>query len=150
MANNNYTQDFINNVKGSLNTGVSEEAINKSVNDYLDKNPITSEIIYSTEERVIGRWVDGKPIYQKTVQLKNLTSYDLSDTPINLVIKIEGMIKDDGIGDVICFAPDYSGETYAVRTYYSTINKKIMIFASEALHTHQSAYITIQYTKTTD
>ena len=34
---------------------------------------VNSGVVYSTEERVIGKWIDGKPIYQKTIELGTLS-----------------------------------------------------------------------------
>lgn len=45
-----------------------------------DKTPGggSSEVIYSLEERKIGKWINDKPLYEKTVVLDNPdnTSYD--------------------------------------------------------------------------
>lgn len=43
------------------NNGVYEEFIKKS------------EEVYSTEEQVIGTWIDGKPLYRKVVEMRNMT-----------------------------------------------------------------------------
>ena len=43
------------------NNGVYEEFIKKS------------EEVYSTEEQVIGTWIDGKPLYRKVVEMGNMT-----------------------------------------------------------------------------
>lgn len=51
-------------------------------------------VIYSTEEREIGVWTDGKPLYQKTVILTNITisvsggySYDISGWSVDTIVK---------------------------------------------------------------
>ena len=36
---------------------------------------------YSTEEKIIGTWIDGKPIYQKTFNIANAS---LASTNLNL------------------------------------------------------------------
>lgn len=35
----------------------------------------TSQDIYSTEEQVVGRWIDGKPLYRRVFQGNNITKY---------------------------------------------------------------------------
>lgn len=59
--------------------------------------------IYSKEERVVGRWIDGKPIYQKTyvdLEAKSTASgtatytyYDISDLNIDRVVSLHSAIK---------------------------------------------------------
>ena len=51
-------------------------------------------IIYSEDEREIGVWIDGKPLYKKTVSLTNITiavsggySYDISSWNIDTIVK---------------------------------------------------------------
>lgn len=51
-------------------------------------------VIYSEEEREIGVWTDGKPLYQKTVSLTNITiavsggySYDISSWNVDTIVK---------------------------------------------------------------
>ena len=40
---------------------------------YFMKNTYSADSVYSTDEMIIGRWIDGKPIYRKVVQ-GNITS----------------------------------------------------------------------------
>lgn len=51
-------------------------------------------VIYSEDEREIGVWTDGKPLYQKTVSLTNITiavsggySYDISSWNVDTIVK---------------------------------------------------------------
>lgn len=150
-------EGFISEVKGSLNTGVSEEVIEESVNSYMNENPVTSEIVYSTEERVIGRWVDNKPLYQKTIQLTNKpsantnTPVDVSDLSVDMMIKIEGVLLTSYDNNILHFAPDYTDKgDYILRTYYSTDQQSIMLYFPATSAGFKWCYITVQYTKTTD
>ena len=45
-----------------------------TLNDYLDN---LNE--YSTEETVIGKWIDGKPLYQKVITFDNTISISYDD-----------------------------------------------------------------------
>ena len=68
-----------------------------------DDGETGDEIVYSTDERKIGRWIDGRTIYQKTFKLKTPTKtagtnvwtqdqYTLFDYPVE-VISAEGYIS---------------------------------------------------------
>lgn len=100
---------------------------------------------YSTEEKIVGKWIDGKPIYEKTYILNNinlLTGNNIFDTIENVkVINSNGRINNlsipycDGGGYVMCVQS----------------NNEIGLWTNNGFY-NQSANIilTIQYTKTTD
>ena len=56
-------------------------SVNKIRKDGVDYD-ITSKEIYSTEEQVIGKWIDGKPLYRKQYNLQQrpvmLNGYNMS------------------------------------------------------------------------
>lgn len=43
---------------------------------------------YSTEEQVIGKWIDGKPLYRKVIEI-DLSETDTANTFVNTEISIE-------------------------------------------------------------
>lgn len=121
---------------------------------------IESGQVYSTEERIIGTWIDGKPLYQKTIS-QNLiipaTSGAVSETQINLTaLNIDTIISREGF---IVMDNDYVKDLpYLTLTHIDSINKgtviqyqkstKILsIFLSEKPLTSAAITITIQYTK---
>ena len=60
---------------------------------------------YSTEEQVIGTWIDGKPIYEKTLQYVMTNSDDgfaLIGADIDKVISIDGTAQTTD-GDLVSF-----------------------------------------------
>lgn len=120
-------------------------------------------LVYSTTEQVVGKWVDGKPLYQKTLVNNNATSGRTSlqmgtipdiDTifitngfytnanqavaPIgdSLSVNISG--RGIGVSDLQYASYATAGKQYGVQVYYgeSTASSKTII--------------TVQYTKTTD
>lgn len=106
---------------------------------------------YSTEEREVGAWVDGKPLYQKTIDfgaLPNNTSKSVSHGIAN----IDKIVHAFGIGVsttsflIIPFVTVESGR-YQVGLEVSTTDVKIYTdYNRSSLY----GYVTIQYTKTTD
>ena len=112
-------------------------------------------IIYSTEEREIGVWTDGKPLYQKTFDcgaLLNAQTKEISfteDMETATIIDAFAMSTSEGyvisLPDVV---PNYVAGS--VRTYVSKTAKKIYIYSQADMRTYEKSYVTIQYTKTTD
>lgn len=104
-------------------------------------------VIYSLEERQIGTWIDGKPLYQKTFmfdQLTNIPSNNWFDTGFTLNNCLI-------CGEATAFYMDSStGSSYAITASIDVgINQPIYLlnYRSAIITTHG---FTIQYTKTTD
>lgn len=105
------------------------------------------EVKYSPDEQIVGQWIDGKTLYQKTVDFgenKNIgtswTAISSSEVPANMYQIISGFgssaVTSDSIGSVraLSFSITASGTAFNL--------------AAPAACTVR--YITIQYTKTTD
>ena len=112
---------------------------------------------YSTEERVVGRWVDGKPLYQKTVYLQNVTinkdsytSFTLSDHFSN----VENAISYDATDDLGRINPlinaNSSYKLYDVCVTVETNSDKFTFSRGNSNNITRSFYFTLRYTKTTD
>ena len=111
-------------------------------------------VIYSLEEREIGVWTDGKPLYQKTVtgtfssSATDLT-IDYSDLNIQKLVCIYGILNPDnsvyskiiGFGD-----PGYSLVFYSVSVTNCVVRRGNRGWWGNT----PTAMVTIQYTKTTD
>lgn len=128
---------------------------------YLGKGGGGGSMNYSTDEQVVGTWIDGKPLYQKTYQISqfpNTTDVKI-DTGITYgqatVLQAEG----------ICFNPN-SGSAYPVpfvnggqQTYYKYDVGLWIAVKDNKLHicintgsdwSYANGYVTLRYTKTTD
>ena len=113
-------------------------------------NKFSKGDLYSTEERMIGQWIDGKPLYQKTISNITLAQGDNNisiDSNVDTIISVIGRATKDTIEfiPIPCASPNaaYTIETW---TYDSTsIN-----LATGASRAGAVATITIRYTKTTD
>jgi hypothetical protein len=112
-------------------------------------------IIYSLEEREIGVWTDGKPLYQKSYQLSNFTYNDWVDvidvTTLNVdrCCKITGSIKRNNTnGLYISFDGSYyETDTYMLDIRYYNSNIQYLI---KGYNDFSNMIVTLQYTKTTD
>lgn len=120
--------------------------------------PLVAGDIYSTEERVVGIWIDGKPLYQKTIVgvLPNVVTegtYVLSE-PYHDIEDV------DTIFIIESFSEDPAPSTYRRRLPYSLNNgnqikvsisrDQIQYVSAVKTYNGLSVYTTVQYTKTTD
>lgn len=110
---------------------------------------------YSTEEQVVGEWIDGKPVYQKVISQSNtsksLVNIDLSSLNIENVINLHGVYTRVVNSSRTLFIPFYNyddGNTKSILRYdtsNSCIQYQIVVPESTNLQ-----IITVRYTKTTD
>lgn len=109
-------------------------------------------IIYSVEEREIGVWVNGKPLYQKTVMLGERITVNSSFTTV-----VGNMASDnaESIVDALVFDNNGGNDYTLVRLIRSDIdlmldNSKNIIANYEGGYSSKMTGYTIRYTKTTD
>lgn len=118
-----------------------------------------NEEIYSTEETVIGTWIDGKPLYRKTYKFNSpsaiaTASVEVTDLPKNAeVVEAVGIIKGSS-STMILPAPyiipnnsDNYASLYAGLVFASG---KIRMVVGHKNFTNSPVIATIKYTKTTD
>lgn len=114
--------------------------------------------IYSLEERVVGRWIDGKPIYEKTFytitpSTQNTTKIvSLSDYSIDTKISITGMLlSNDGAGVPLNTTNTKSG--WLVMCIFGGRGDNfgiLMTVTGAIVYLNVPVSVTIRYTKTTD
>ena len=114
---------------------------------------------YSTDEKIVGVWTDGKPIYQKTLTLSKPTSVNNWYTTnigasVDTIVKLEGMRMDSNAYYYPLTTNRYSSNSglifYAQNNSASQPNV-IAMYPTSADWVGGTSYIaTIQYTKTTD
>lgn len=136
------------------------------IDGYIDGNRSFSQIDYSTTEQDTGlKWIDAKPIYQKTIAISN----DTDSTTLNHLKYITTNI--DKIEELInCYGKYDISDKYGLRTRLFNVsyrssdnvnadlgtvnlsNSKIVLhfFAYETTYTISNILFTIQYTKTTN
>ena len=109
---------------------------------------------YSTTEKVIGTWIDGKPLYQRTYTESTISSnVHTVNTSLNssnyTIIKLYGHIADA----VNTYSVPYVDGGYTVGCYLNKSTGAVTIRAtnsSKGTATFTFIHLTIQYTKTTD
>jgi hypothetical protein len=106
---------------------------------------------YSTEEKVVGKWIDGKPIYQKTLTGTFTSSANQSiphgianfEQAINVFGYLESSSSNVDYNIPIGF---YNGTQY-FGVFFDSTNLQARI---QTVYYGRSYNITVQYTKTTD
>ena len=108
---------------------------------------------YSNSEKIVGKWVDNKPIYRKVIDfgaLPDSTSktYGVTNLSIDNIIAIKGIAKSDVNTTTELPTSGVSGVVSAIELYcwHNTI---LTIFTHTDMSSY-SAYIILEYTKTTD
>jgi hypothetical protein len=128
-----------------------------------------SDNIYSTEERMIGRWVNGKPIYQKTIEYTVTEAKTAGAAKQYVISQMTEATKifDDAIENIIntdLVILEANGNSYTgqYQTYVSNylnntldINSNnlflsVTIQQSNAIAVNSKFYVTVKYTKRKD
>ena len=95
---------------------------------------------YSEVEQVIGNWIDGKTLYQKTCVYENTggvlatnawTSLNVNDLPTDIETQVEMQVSNGA-----CTLPIAAG-----------VNNGVIRYFSSAAYGYDKLYFTIKYTK---
>ena len=106
---------------------------------------------YSTEEKIVGKWIDGKSIYEKVINsgyLPNASSISINASALNIdsIIQLKGMTFT---ADKLNQRPITLGtsDSNAIRIDFTNNNIRIFTWSNWSAY---DSFIIIQYTKTTD
>ena len=100
---------------------------------------------YSTNEQVVGTWIDGKPVYQKTYNLTN--TVELTKDNWTIINEVSDLANISAIIDCNAFT---SGGTFMV-VHASVDSNKLKLGApSSSNFRYIINTVTIKYIKTTD
>lgn len=102
---------------------------------------------YSTDEQIVGSWIDGKPVYEKTLNFTpNDRSYEVNLSSLNIdnFISVSGFVKQTS-GNVVPLLYGTGGSDYAFPYYYTT--GQVLKVAYGGDYNSAPWYVTIRYTK---
>ena len=131
------------------------DGIMYAIKDATSESNNYPPLIYSDNEREVGVWRDGKPLYQKTIDCGSFTE-DVSKTVLHNISDLDNIISIIGIGK------DGNGNMHPVPVVQpsSLIAYQLKCFVSSTSiglsgesgtnYGLTKIYITLQYTKTTD
>jgi hypothetical protein len=111
---------------------------------------IASSDCHSTEEKEIGCWTDGKPLYQKTIDfgtLPNNTVKQVNHGISNLetIANVYGTLYYTGL-----IYGEMMNPVIAQKKFRTSVRENVVEVSTDDNMSAYSAYVTIQYTKTTD
>ena len=109
---------------------------------------ITKPVSYSTEEHIIGTWIDGSTLYEKTIDcgaLPNNTTKNVNHgiSNMNHIIEYKGYATN-GTYDLPVPCPS-STATEAITVWYSGT---VIIIKTGMDRSAYNGYLTLRYTKT--
>ena len=135
-------QASVSEMQASVTT-VQEEITNL-------ENKVNNSNEYSTAEKVVSTWIDGKPIYQKTIPFSfvgsSTVNVDISEN-IDIVLYAYAFAKNSKYMYTISMYTQGQGGQFL---YDYAKPNKLRIKNTNPDFDNSGGYVTVQYTKTTD
>lgn len=137
------------------NTPLSPFVLNKMQDNIEDSiNKLEKSDIYSTKEQVIGKWIDGKPIYRKIIVLTNVnTGYSAHLHNINNfseLIDIRGTYIDATGNFQKIPTVDIDNLNLFGISFANINNNSFAILLGTQRNNTNTIKVVLEYTKTTD
>lgn len=106
------------------------------------------ENTYSTDERVVGKWIDGSAVYEKIINFGALPNEDTKQVAIGTenidkIIYITGV----AIGETWTLSLSFANPTGTVNAIALRASKTNVSIITKADYSTYNGYITIRYTK---
>ena len=147
-ANLNLVQDNVENAINDKPNALNVKSTNTQ--DTYSCDYINKLHTYSTKEQVIGTWVDGKPLYRKTINIGALPNKTDIEIPLpancKRIIKFYGCSTDGSYGIEL---PAIS-LTAPIIIFISYPDSKAILRTHDDKSEYTESYLTFEYTKTTD
>lgn len=114
-------------------------------------NKFSKGDMYSTDEKMIGQWIDGKPLYQKCYNISPSKGADvIIDNDFSGKTLVKHSTVFNGIANTTSnFIPDFS-ETLYINESNKLVYYCDRVSGSTWWNELNSAVLIVQYTKTTD
>ena len=96
------TDDSTNEKTEVKAVGLNADSLDDICGGSVLPNIVQSAFNYSTNEQIVGKWIDGKPLYQKTAQITTPTSganvsvYNTTGMNIDMVVNLDVFLNDAG------------------------------------------------------
>ena len=141
--NLNKMDEGIDAKQDKMTAGTGIEITGENIINNLNAN-------YSTEEQVIGKWIDGKPLYRKTINVGTLPNNTVLRVAHNIInydrfVNIIGSAKSPTQSLTFPFVGGDPSYNIAIQV---TADYIVIITSSD--RSAFNGYVTLEYTKTTD
>lgn len=123
----------------------------------LDGNKTSADLglmpqVYSTTEEEVGTWIDGKPIYQSTIDCgllwNSMTKTIDTQIVVDKVIKIDGVAGTSTNSINLPHVGTGSGDGHVALNLNKDANNQLSVsITSNSDRTSYTGYVTVQYTK---
>ena len=137
----------MNEIKSVVNNNATEQTSSKTALDNLNT--------FDNTEKVVGTWINGKPLYRKTytITVSGNGEWTYTNTINNLGIAMFDkdhtfLLRSSGTCMTGIGAADNSGYWFDARAITST--GSLMFYIGSSIASGSTIYATILYTKTTD
>lgn len=160
QAHNNLQPYTVTNyiIKAKQSIGVVGNVVNEKTTSDKDTyccDYINEKSSYSTEEKVVGEWIDGKPIYRKVIHYSKPTNETASSIPFAEYPTVETIVNVSGMSKISnswrMFPNLYSEDVSTYNQSIYDINENILVcYSTWYAQRASEIYITLEYTKTTD
>lgn len=143
---------IIDNLTSTSSTDALSANMGRELNERLDElSNASTSATYSTEEKVIGKWIDNKPLYRKVISIGTVSTTEVA-TPTGITnIKEVIDLKGGGTmtaGQFLKWGFENSGGFCSC--YYELSSNKVKSIVSTTNYKLKQAYAILEYTKTTD
>lgn len=143
---NPYALNFVGPVESVNYDGSEERSVNLA-------SFAATEVVYSLEERRIGYWIDGKPLYEKTIDFGSLPDTTTKEVPhgienADIFFVFSGYVYDSISKQ--CFGVVWANTSISNNSYNFFCTSTKIICESKSNRTNQIAFVKVRYTKTTD
>lgn len=133
---------------------VDISAAGDSVTDAISKmNEILGNVsgaVYSTEEKAVGKWIDGRTVYQKTISIPAGTYSGVFQFPfgvpdLDFIVAFDGvLIRSEGFTIPLPFS---SGGDWTYNLQIDCTGGNIRFISNNTTTDTQGAYVTCKYVK---
>ena len=137
----------MNEIKSVVNNNATEQTSSKTALDNLNT--------FDNTEKVVGTWINGKPLYRKTytITVSGNGEWTYTNTINNLGIAMFDkdhtfLLRSSGTCMTGIGAADNSGYWFDARAITNT--GSLMFYVGSSIASGSTIYATILYTKTTD
>lgn len=107
---------------------------------------------YSTTEQVVGTWIDGRTVYEKTIDCGLLsnksqkdTAHGISNLDVTAIVSIESTANN---GSYAIFFPRVHDTTFGQQAWIAVTTTNIEVYNRGADLSGWRCYVTMRYCKT--
>lgn len=131
----------------SVSTSSTKPVENQAITNYVNEKSLE---VYSETETIVGRWVDGKPLYRKVFIIP--TTNDMNLEYLHGLTNLDKYYINNGVS--ILFG---NNESLPVNWYWTSsdyarcwMNSTKLRWRCPANVGNRTLYLVVEYTKTTD